>query len=569
MNDQFEWPKQIATKNIFDLPERKAYSKDKSTTILLTTETKLQSNSTSCTKNNINTTQATDLSDVVNFERFSRFTTLQRSMAYVLRFINNVRNKTTKVTGTLTTDELKSSLLMLVKLHQSKCFSKEINILLNKQNLPVSSHILSLSPFINDNDILCVGGRIQNSPETYNKKHPILLDSTHVFTKLLFLHFHKKYLHCGPQLLLSNIKNEFWPLRGRILAKGTVNNCKICKIMKDKAINPIMGNLPAPRVTPSPPFFTSGVDFAGPYFIVDRKGRGAKVHKSYLCLFVCFATKALHLEVADDLSTNAFILCLRRFISRRGKPFTLYCDNGTNFVGTCNELATFLRSSNEDVSAFAADEGITFKFSPAYSPHFGGLWESAVKSAKHHIIRTLGSQHLTFEELSTLFIQIEAILNSRPLTPLSSDPNDFEPLTPGHFLIGRPLTSLPSPSLTDVHMHRLDRYQRIEQMRQLFWERWRNEYLSELQQRTKWRINEEGLREGELVVLKEENTPPLKWRMGRIEKLFSGPDGIQRVAEVKTSRGTLRRAVHRLCCLPDPINQSTRTSIVVEGGQDV
>lgn len=572
-NDQFDWPKQIVTKNVFDLPERKTYSKNKTTTTLHTTETTLQTKSTSCTKINTKPIQATDLGEVVNFERFSRFTTLQRSMAYVLRFINNLRNKNTKSTGSLTTDELSSSLIMLVKLHQSNCFSKEINIILNNQILPVSSRILSLSPFVDERNILCVGGRIQNSPETYNKKHPMLLDSTHVFTKLLFAHYHKKYLHCGPQLLLSNIRNEFWPLRGKILAKSTINNCKICKIMKAKIINPIMGNLPAPRVTPSPPFHTSGVDFAGPYFIVDRKGRGGKTHKCYLCVFVCFATKALHLEVASDLSTNAFILCLRRFISRRGKPVTLYCDNGTNFVGTSNELATFLRSTNRDMSAFAADEGITFKFSPAYSPHFGGLWESAVKSAKHHIIRTLGSQHLTYEELSTLFSQIEAILNSRPLTPLSSDPNDLEPITPGHFLIGRSLTSLPSPCFTEVNPHRLDRYQRIEQMRQMFWERWRNEYLSELQQRTKWRTKQEGLREGELVVLKEDNLPPLKWRMGRILKLYAGPDGVHRVAEVKTSKGTVRRAVHRLCCLPNSTiisaDQSTRTPAVVEGGQDV
>ncbi|KAL0809215.1 hypothetical protein ABMA28_011437 [Loxostege sticticalis] len=287
-----------------------------------------------------------------------------------------------------------------------------------------------------------------------------------------------------------------------------------------------------------------------------------------MCLFVCFASKALHLEVVSDLSTDTFILSLRRFISRRGRPSHLYCDNGTNFVGANNELARFIRSSNEDISAFASNEGIDFKFSPAYSPHFGGIWESAVKSAKFHITRVLGTQHLTFEELSTLFTQVEAILNSRPITPLSTDPNDFEPLTPGHFLIGRALTSLPSPNFTNVNENRLRRYERLEQLRQHFWERWRNEYLCELQRRTKWKISQKQVQEGDLVVLKEENAPPLKWRLGRIQKLYPGPDGIVRVADVRTARGILRRAVHKLYCLPDPVENYSKTCSF-EGREDV
>lgn len=402
-----------------------------------------------------------------------------------------------------------------------------------------------------------MGGRIQNSAETYKRKHPILLNTTHNFTKLLFNYNHKKLLHCGPQLLLSEIRNIFWPIRGRILARSTVNNCKLCKIMKAKCCQPIMGNLPASRVTPGRPFQVSGVDFAGPFYISDRKGRGCKISKCYMCLFICFTTKALHLEVASDLSSEAFILCLRRFISRRGKPLELYCDNGTNFVGANNDITAFLRKNNEDISGFAANEGIQFKFSPAYSPHFGGLWEAGVKSAKYHTTRILRDKHLTFEELTTLFAQIEAILNSRPITPLSSDPNDLNPLTPAHFLIGRPLTSLPSENLLEINVNRLNRYRCLEKMRQHFWDRWRHEYLSELQQKLKWRLAQRQLQEGDLVVIKESNVPPLKWRMARISKLYPGSDGVTRVADVYTSKGTIRRAVHNLCSLPDPKSASS------------
>lgn len=149
-----------------------------------------------------------------------------------------------------------------------------------------------------------------------------------------------------------------------------------------------------------------------------------------------------------------------------------------------------------------------------------------------------------------LLVQIEAILNSRPLTPLSSDPSDLRPLTPGHFLVGRPLTALPTPTLIDVNEHRLTRFERLEKIRQEFWQRWNKEYLSELQQRTKWRTSKGQLQEGTLALIKEDSLPPMKWSLGRITKVYPGTDGVTRVADLKTSRGIVRRAFNRICPLP-------------------
>nr|XP_049694654.1 uncharacterized protein LOC126054199 [Helicoverpa armigera] len=320
-----------------------------------------------------------------------------------------------------------------------------------------------------------------------------------------------------------------------------------CIRFKGKTLQPIMGNLPNVRTNPSFPFYSCGTDFAGPFMISSRKGRGSRVSKCYLCLFVCLTTKAVHLELVSDLTTQGFLMCLRRFVSRRGKPYEIYSDNGKTFVGANNELGRVLKSSREAVTEYGSTEGIRFKFSPAYSPHFGGIWEAGVKSSKHHLKRIAGNAALTFEELATLFTQIEAILNSRPLSPLSSDPTDLLPLTPGHFLIGRPLKSVPSLL---IEKSRANRYERIEQLRQQFWERWRREYLAELQQRTKWRRPDRELKVGDLVILKEDNLPPLCWRLGRITKLYQGPDGVSRVADVLTSRGTVKRAVHKFCIIP-------------------
>ncbi|XP_072403037.1 uncharacterized protein [Diabrotica undecimpunctata] len=195
--------------------------------------------------------------------------------------------------------------------------------------------------------------------------------------------------------------------------------------------------------------------------------------------------------------------------SRRGKPQQIYSDNGTNFVGANHELQAL-----------------------THSPHFGGLYEAGIKSSKNHLKRVVGNNILTFEELSTVFAQIEAILNSRPLSPLSSDPNDENPLTPAHFLIDQPLIATPEPDITDLPTGRLSRFQLLEQMRQNFWRRWSKEYISELQQRVKWKKTQRTLSQGSMVLVKEDNINPLKWRLGRVLELHPGKDGICRVASI-------------------------------------
>ncbi|XP_059056122.1 uncharacterized protein LOC131849997 [Achroia grisella] len=206
--------------------------------------------------------------------------------------------------------------------------------------------------------------------------------------------------------------------------------------------------------------------------------------------------------------------------------------------------------NNNNSRESAACDGIDFHFIPAYAPHYGGLWEAGVKSTKYHLQRVLGNCTLTYEELNTTLIQIEAVLNSRPLTPLSSDPADYNPLTPGHFLIGRSLTFLPDRDYQRHSTNNLTRFQRIEQLRQHFWARWSKEYIAELQQRVKWRTCKDNLKLNTLVVIKEDNLPPLKWKLGRVVGVHPGLDGIVRVADIRTSTGVIRRAFSKICPLP-------------------
>ncbi|XP_044583019.1 uncharacterized protein LOC123264040 [Cotesia glomerata] len=187
---------------------------------------------------------------------------------------------------------------------------------------------------------------------------------------------------------------------------------------------------------------------------------------------------------------------------------------------------------------------------PPRAPHFGGIWEVAVKSFKHHLIRTVGDTLLTFEQLETYIIEIEAILNLRPISPMSSDPNDLLPLTPSHFLIGSPLTAFSQVDFTDTPINCLSAWQHTQQLKQHFWIRWHKEYLHQLIKFSGSPCKSVNIKVGTLVLIFEENLPPLQWVLGRITAVHPGKDGIVRVVTLRTKTGTYDRCVKKLCPLP-------------------
>ncbi|XP_076389571.1 uncharacterized protein LOC105662854 [Megachile rotundata] len=489
------------------------------------------------------------------FNRYSEFKRLVRVIAYCLRFVNNSRKHRKSEGKGLTVDELVGAQETLIRMAQKEMFSTEFNILNKGQDVLKQSPLKSLAPFIDEAGIIRVGGRLNNAPIAYSNKHPILLPAKHPLTDLIIKDEHHRLLHAGCQHVVASLRERYWPINCMQNVKRVVRNCVRCFRVNPQGIQYPMGQLPAVRVTPARPFLNCGVDYAGPFTTKDRT-RSKVTLKSYICIFVCFATKAIHIELATDLSTDAFINCLRRFIARRGRCQQIFSDNGTNFVGAKNKLSDLdklVRNSehNSKIDTFLSNEQIQWNFIPPQAPHFGGLWESAVRRAKHHLIRVIGDQRLTYEELYTLLTQIEACLNSRPLSPISSDPHDCTPLTPGHFLIGTALTALPEPDFTDVRTNRLNRYQLIQQMLQHFWQRWQKEYLHHLQQRNKWTATgNHQLSKGTLVVIKEDNLPPLRWCLGRITELHQGKDGVVRVVSVKTGDGLYKRPITKICILP-------------------
>ncbi|XP_033218209.1 uncharacterized protein LOC117173677 [Belonocnema kinseyi] len=310
-----------------------------------------------------------------------------------------------------------------------------------------------------------------------------------------------------------------------------------------------MGDLPEHRVTSARVFLNSGVDYAGPFKVKISCNVTGKAH---LCLLVCFAIKAVHLELVMSATTEAFLNALKRFIARKGKVLNIYSDNGATFIGANNELwdlQNLLRSKDPQskVHIFLTDNSINWRFIPASSPHMGGLWEAAVKSAKTHLRKVMGSSLLTFEELTTVFVQIVACLNSRPLIPMSSDPTEFTVLTPGHLIICESLTCIPEDDLREVPENRLTRFQHLIQIKQHFWSKWSQDYLTHLQHRSKWTsVQSQRIKPGTMVVLQDKDLPPMKWHLGRVIEMHQGKDGLTRVVSVQTKHDVTKRALNKI-----------------------
>ena len=264
--------------------------------------------------------------------------------------------------------------------------------------------------------------------------------------------------------------------------------------------------------------------------------------------------KAVHLEPVSDLTSEPFLATLRRFVARRGKPSLLWSDHGSNFIGANRELKELYEfllkdKSQQDITDFCSSQGITWKFIPEHSPHFGGLWEAAVKSMKSHLKRVVGDAKLTFEELTTILAQVEACLNSRPLLSVPHDDNGVEMLTPGHFLIGRPIQALPDSSAASRPLSLLRRWNLGQGIISHFWKRWSSEYLISLRKFAKWHRPSPNFVIDDIVILLEDGLLPTKWQLARIREVHPGRDGLVRVVTLRTQNGTYKRPVTKIALL--------------------
>lgn len=492
-------------------------------------------------------------------ERFSCLSRAIHVVGYMVRFFQAVHPITKKDvffnSVRLSTEELHSARNRLIILSQKRFFPKEYASLTHKRLIDSKSSLLALTPFMDKNQIIRANGRLGATLSLpYSERHPIILSPKSRFAKLYVDFIHRLTLHGGAQLMLATIRLECWIIRAKPLIRSLIHKCRECVLMRNRRQGQLMSALPPERTTFSRPFTNTGVDYAGPFDLKTFSGRGCRITKGYVCLFVCFATKAIHLEAVSDLSTSAFTAALIRFVSRRGCPNKIYSDNGRNFVGTAREIRENLQKClaglKDEATVRYGQQQLEWKFIPASAPHMGGLWEAGVKSCKLHLKKIAGQIRHNFEEFSTILASIEACLNSRPLTPLSEEIHDLSALTPAHFLVGSSLMSPAEPEEVPNKTTLLNRWRRLKIIQQEFCRRWKSEYLKELHKRTKWQRPSDDLEVNDLVALRQDLIGNNEWRLGRVTKLFPGSDGHVRVVELRTAAGTITRPVHKLVLLP-------------------
>ncbi|CAG4951440.1 unnamed protein product [Parnassius apollo] len=476
--------------------------------------------------------------------RLSSWSKLLRSVIYVCRFAKLLPRRS----YVLASDYNYAESLVLRELQRAH-FSEEITRL--QSNRACSRAFQRLKPFLQDG-IVRVGGRLSNSQLSFDQRHPIVLPRKDHILNLLVDYHHKLNSHAGPDLLMSILRQNYWILSARSLIRNRVHRFIACFRARPKSSFPEMAELRSCRVIQSvKPFTHTGSDFAGPFKVTLTRGRGIRSTKAYVCIFVCLTTRAVHIELVGDQSTAGFMGAFKRFLSRRGPVSKLYSDNGTNYVGAkliLSELHELLASKyyNSEFAHILAENRIEWSLNVPTASHFGGNWETNIKSLKSHLYRVIGDQILSFEELSMVLAQIECVMNSRPLCrTLSSDPSEPLALTPAHFLNLTPLRYLPAADMDENRLSISARYKLLDRLVQSFWKRWRMEYLHTLQSRQKWNAATEPLAVGTVVVLTKENTPPLHWPLGIVEEVFPGSDGVIRIARVKTTVGSYLRPVVR------------------------
>lgn len=487
--------------------------------------------------------------------KFSSWLRLLRSVARILTFIDIGlravlrKNKDRKFTYNVDDDVMEKAECLLFKYSQEQSFSEEIDCLRNGKAINRSSKLLTLAPYLDERGILRAAGRIDAAagvaPEM---KRPVLLDGKNYITRLIVMHYHIKAAHGNQEMVVNELKQKYWISKLRPTVKNVVNKCMLCRIRKCKPEIPRIGDLPYARMAHHQrPFSYCGVDLFGPMEVTV----GRRHERRYGVLFTCLTLRAIHIETVSTLTTDSFIMALRRMAARRGWPHHLYSDNGTNLRGANTELIKSVQDMNKQVLMDeAANHGTKWTFIPPASPHWGGAWERLIRSVKKSLHIVLKERAPRDETLITLLAEVENIVNSRPLTHVSVEPGSLETLTPNHLLIG---TSAHLPQIgkfDDSDLFIRKQWRISQRLADMFWCRWIKEVLPDLLPRKIWNQEQRALRVGDLVLVVDPNNPRNVWPKGLIEEVCPGRDGRVRMVKIKTKSGVLTRSAARVARIP-------------------
>lgn len=514
---------------------------------------------------------ATTVDDLWILNRYHNVSKLFLVTAFIKRFVDNcralvLRRKGDGAAKTKTTIPLLEMLASLQPISrkeilrsetfwicqvQASAYAEEIQSLANSLKVKGSSKLAKLSPFLDDHNLIRVGGRLQNASMSFDEKHPVILPGKSSFAKMLINKHHITMMHGGTQLVTRSLRQKYWFIGGRNAIRSGIFDCIVCKRHRKGSENQQMAPLVSARVNPvERPFMDISIDYAGPFEVKRWTGRCNTIVKAYVSVFICMATRGIHLEVVTDLTTDAFIDAYERFAARRGHCRSIRSDNAKNYVGAKNKLDRVLEVWQKSAhSSVMASRGIDWIFIMPRSPSQGGSHEAAVKLFKHHLKRVVGTQKPSVLEFQSVITKIEGCLNSRPLGALSEDGSDELALTPAHFLTGGAFEPVPTEVLVAEISSLTSKWRHVQQILHSFWKRWQSDYINHLQVRNKWLYPEENIKVNDVVAICDDNLPPTQWKLGRIIATHPGIDGLVRNLTIRTSTDTIQRATQRVCKL--------------------
>ncbi|XP_028414391.1 uncharacterized protein LOC114537541 [Dendronephthya gigantea] len=388
----------------------------------------------------------------------------------------------------------------------------------------------------NQHGILECRGRIKGH-------YPIYLPTNSEFTKRLVQRYHVETLHGGVGLTMAAVRENYWVPTLRRLVKVVRSKCYGCKRFTTTAIvKPMPGDLPKDRTTGGTAFEVIGTDFAGP---IRYKRSNKRESKSYLVIFSCSLSRAVHLELMRNLETTSFIPCFKRLVARRGRPRTIYSDNGTTFVKASKWLKQI--RNDERVQGLLQQYDVSWKFNLSRAPWWGGQFERLIGVVRNAMYKVIGGATLTWSELIDVLLDVEIQINRRPLSYMEDDV-ELPALTPCTFLFQR-TSELPESEpwrIDDEDLRKRAKY--LTTCKNSLWRRWQREYLTALRERHSLvhKTQKYEVSEGDAVIVKTDDKNRGKWPLAIVVKLFPGSDGRTRAVQLKTKNGVIERPVQHL-----------------------
>jgi len=487
-----------------------------------------------------------NVSSGIGTSRFERFSSWKRLVSAVALLKRVCRSRVTEPPREISKSlqsvhESYEAETFIIRAVQQEAYGDEIASIRLSGHLSDSSRLSTLSPSLDENGLLRVGGRLDNSELNYEEKHPIILPKDHHVSMLLVRHHHEKVAHQGRHFTEGAIRAAgLWIVGSKRLVNSVIHQCVKCRKLRGKVEIQKMSDLPSDRVKPCPPFTYVGVDVFGPWHVVARRTRGGMANsKRWAVLFTCLACRAIHIEVIDAMTSSAFINALRRFVSIRGNVKEFRSDRGSNFVGSVDSLNIQAINVEDGLGPYLNSQKTVWVFNPPHSSHMGGVWERMIGVTRRILEAMMAepeAKHLTHEVLTTLLAEVSAIVNARPLVSVSADPEDPELLSPAAILTHKSSVAVEPLKDVDTKLSYRSQWNCVQAMADKFWVRWRRDYLQNLQTRVKWCNEKQNIKVNDVVLLKDKSVCRNDWPVGVVEEALSSSDGLVRKAVIRIVR---------------------------------